>query len=144
MMVGIAADGLEFIGQGLHRLNAARRKNQIVTILGQFTRQIGAYAAGGAGNQSDGASVAFHDNGSDLNKPVEATGIPEFARPAIFTSTSSGAPDALCDGETGWSSFGVVVGATFPEEALRIRSVAEGPVPGRRRHRLLQRMEVGI
>jgi orotidine-5'-phosphate decarboxylase len=31
--------------------------------------------------------------------------------------------DALCDGETGWSSLGVVVGATFPEEAVRIRAV---------------------
>jgi orotidine-5'-phosphate decarboxylase len=31
--------------------------------------------------------------------------------------------EAFCDGETGWSSLGVVVGATFPEEAVRIRAV---------------------
>jgi hypothetical protein len=55
-----------------------------VTILGQFTRQIGADAAGRAGDESEGASVACHDNGSELNKPVEATGILEFATPVIL------------------------------------------------------------
>jgi orotidine-5'-phosphate decarboxylase len=31
--------------------------------------------------------------------------------------------EALCDGDSGWSSLGVVVGATYPEQAVRIRAL---------------------
>jgi len=41
-----------------------------VTVFGQFTREIGADAAGGAGNEGEGARGVFHDNGSELIKPM--------------------------------------------------------------------------
>ena len=35
-----------------------------MAVLGQFAREIGTDAAGGAGNESEGAGIAFHDDGS--------------------------------------------------------------------------------
>jgi hypothetical protein len=55
-----------------------------VTVFGQFTREIGADAAGGAANEGEGTRAAFHDNGSELIKPMGATGILEFAPPVVL------------------------------------------------------------
>ena len=50
------ADGLEFLGQRPHRLDAPGGKNEIVTVPRQFAREIGADAAGGAGDEGKGAT----------------------------------------------------------------------------------------
>ncbi len=88
----IGAESLQFIGQNPHRLEAPGGQNQVVTVFGQFTRQIGADAAGGAGDEGEGASIAFHDSGSERIRPMEAAGILEFATPVVFTSTANSVP----------------------------------------------------
>jgi hypothetical protein len=55
-----------------------------VTVFGQFTREIGADAAGGAGNEGEGASIAFHDNGSELIKPMGGDRNSRFATPVVL------------------------------------------------------------
>jgi hypothetical protein len=56
---GIGAIGPEFLGQGSHRLNAPRDKNQIVAIPSQFARETGTDAAGRTGNERKRATANF-------------------------------------------------------------------------------------
>jgi hypothetical protein len=54
------AIGPEFLGQGSHRLNAPRDKNQIVAIPSQFARETDTDAAGRTGNKRKRATATFH------------------------------------------------------------------------------------
>jgi len=54
-----------------------------MTVFGQFTREMGADAAGGAGNESEGRGLLFM-NGSELIKPEEGDGIPNSPRAPFY------------------------------------------------------------
>jgi hypothetical protein len=75
----MAAGGLEFLGQGPHRLDAPSGKDEIVTVPRQFARKIGADAAGSAGYEGKGAGVVRHESGSELIRPDAAKGIPAMS-----------------------------------------------------------------
>jgi orotidine-5'-phosphate decarboxylase len=58
--------------------------------------------------------------GSGAFQDLDVCGTPVYA---VIANALRPLTEKLCDGSTGWSSLGVVVGATYPEEAIRIRAL---------------------
>jgi hypothetical protein len=55
-----------------------------MAVFGQFTREVGADAAGGTGHESERAKVVLHDNGSELIRPTGRREFLEFAPPLLY------------------------------------------------------------